>query len=183
MRFKIKGIRIEISFWFVAVTALMMIVFPESKGFFCFLFCILHEIGHLLSMLIFDKKPSEIKLDYFGMKIVTCGKYMSVKKEIITALAGPLVNIIIFVILMSLKQKDIAYVSLALAVFNLLPVQILDGGRILSMLIRPSFQIKKIGIPISVILLIIGIAVAIHSKNNFSIIFAAIYLLTANFSE
>lgn len=183
MSIRVKGIYIDISFWFVAVTALMMIVFPKSKGLFCFLFCVLHEMGHLLAMMFFGKKPSEIKLDYFGMKIVTCEKYMSAKEEIITALAGPLVNIVIFVIFFNLKQKDIAYISLALAVFNLLPVQILDGGRILSMLVPPSFQMKKVGIPLSVILLIIGIAVAIHSKNNFSIIFASIYLLTANFSE
>lgn len=183
MNFRVKGIKVEISFWFIAVIALMIIVFPSSKGFFCFFFCVLHEIGHLTAMSVFRKKPLSISLGYFGIKIVTGGRYLSCFAEIIIAFAGPLINLIIFAFLLRMKQKELADISLSLAVFNLLPVQILDGGRILTLILNPNFPIKRIGFIISVIVLVIGIAVAIYSKNNYTILFASIYLLTANFCE
>ncbi|MBP9989740.1 MAG: hypothetical protein KBT46_09625, partial [Ruminococcus sp.] len=83
MKLRLKGISVEISFYFVAVITLMIIVFPQSKGLFCFFFCIFHELGHLAAMMIFGKKIYSFYFGYFGIKIVTGGKLLPTGEEII----------------------------------------------------------------------------------------------------
>lgn len=182
MKIRTKKCSVEISFYFIAVAALMMIVFPQSKGLFCFVFCIMHEAGHLAAMLLFGKRPVKICFGYFGMKIVTGGRMVSTFGEIMIALAGPLVNIILFAFFICMKANEAAYLNIGLAVFNLMPVAMLDGGRIIMAVAKPTFPIKKIGLTVSIIILVLGICVAVYAKNNFTLLFVGIYLVTGNFA-
>ncbi len=177
MTFKTEKFNIDISFWFIAVITLLLVLFPESDGAVCFLFCILHELGHLSAMFILKKKTQKISFGYFGIKIVTENKFLPPKKEALIAAAGPLVNLILFAFLYSTNQKNYALISLGLAVFNLLPVSMLDGGHILSAFFPDSKITKKIGIACAAALALLGVAVAVYSKENFTILIVSIYLL------
>lgn len=177
MTFRLRGIRIEISFWFVAVLTLLLVLSPQSNGAWCFLLCMLHECGHLGAMFLSGKRPLKVEFGYFGMKIVTGERMVSPGCDIIIALSGPAVNLLLAAVFHFFGRDEIAVVSLALGVFNLLPVTVLDGGRILSYIFTDSRALKKIGIVTSVVLTAVGAAVAVYSRTNFIILIVALYLL------
>lgn len=175
MTFRIKSTAVEVNFWFAAVLTFLLL-FTGNGAAGCFLLCMLHESGHLAAMLFFGSVPRKLELGYFGMKIVTGSRLLSPKKEIIIAAAGPAVNVLLALLLIG--RKDRALMSLALAVFNLMPVPMLDGGRILANLLRSEKTVKTIGIIFSVGLFILGAAVAVYTKRNFTLLIVSLYLMT-----
>lgn len=183
MSFKLRDISIEVSFWFVAVIALMLTLFPESQAFYCFVFCIIHECGHLIAMLLLKRKVTSINFGYFGIKIFTDRKFLPEMKEAAIASGGPVINLFVAAILFIAGQENLAIMNLALAFFNLLPVSILDGGHILSALFPESKTVKTLSILCSVFLLISGIIIAIYSKKNFTLLIVSLYILTGIISK
>ncbi len=118
----------------------------------------LHELGHLLAAKLQKIAVKEIKFGFSGVRIVTDERLTSYKNELILAVAGPMVNItVFFTVLMffyprggiealfnaaeaflSLSETTVdgalgflALSSLIQAIFNLMPVNTFDGGRIL----------------------------------------------------
>lgn len=183
MIFRILKTSVRIDFWFIAVITLMLVLFPESLAAECFLMCILHECGHLTAMLVCGKKAEKIDLGYFGMRIVTSKRFLSPSKEAAIAFSGPFVNLVISLIFFLTGRTDIATVSLALAVFNLLPVTMLDGGHIISAFLPDSRLHKALSLVCAIALLGIGIFVALYTKENFTIVIASLYLLVGVLSE
>lgn len=108
------------------------------------LFALIHECGHIFAGLILKLKPKKLDIMPFGLA-VTFESYGYKKlvetKKILVALAGPLTNILICVIALfinidpNLKQTMI-YSNILVALFNLIPIYPLDGGRILKGLIK-----------------------------------------------
>ncbi len=111
------------------------------------IFAIIHELGHLIAGLILGMKPEKLEIMPYGLSIsfklmlndynkkVNQINKIEIKK-IIVALAGPLTNLIIILIVCSIKQNiisnvNIIYSNILLIIFNLLPMYPLDGGRIL----------------------------------------------------
>ena len=174
---------VKIDFWFVAVITLMLVIFPESLAAVCFLMCILHEAGHLTAMLLCGKRAQEIHLGYFGMKIVTDKRLLSPVRDAVVAFAGPLVNLVISAIFYAVCKKDIATLSLSLGIFNLLPVTMLDGGHIISAFFPDNKLHRVLSLVCSFILLGIGIFVAAYTRENFTIMIAALYLLLGVMGE
>ena len=183
MSFKLRDISIEVSFWFVAVIALMLTLFPESQAFYCFIFCIIHECGHLIAMLLLKRKVTSINFGYFGIKIFTDRKFLPEMKEAAIASGGPVINLFTASILFIAGQENFAIMNLALAFFNLLPVSILDGGHILSALFPESKSVKTLSTLCSVFLLVSGIIIAIYSKKNFTLLIVSLYILTGIISK
>lgn len=123
------------------------------------IFAIIHELGHLLCGLFLGFKPQNIVIMPYGIKLnfklnfndynkkVKKGNMISIKK-IIIALAGPILNMIIFGIAMimtaikgdftilGITNKNIIYSNLIIAMFNLIPIYPLDGGRIVQELLH-----------------------------------------------
>lgn len=110
-------------------------------------FAILHELGHLLAGLLLGMKPEKIELIPYGVSIafkltpkdynkkIKCGNQLELKK-IFVALAGPITNLVIMIIVMNTNiiifdTVLVLYSNLLLIIFNLLPIYPLDGGRIL----------------------------------------------------
>ena len=154
------------------------------------LFAFVHELGHLIAGILLKLKPRSLSIMPFGISITfeTYGykKLIEIKK-IIIALAGPITNIIIAIITIflhistSLKEM-IIYSNILIAIFNLMPLYPLDGGRILKGIIRlKKTKIKADGIvnKISnciIISLTALSSIAILYFKNLAIIFILIYL-------
>ena len=158
------------------------------------LFAFIHEIGHLIAGLILKLKPKLIKITPFGLSITFEGYGKEVhkninKKRILIALAGPLTNIIlvfIFILIpdwkIILSKEILIYSNLIIALFNLMPIYPLDGGRILENILKlKNSNIKSIEITnkvsnILVISLTILASIFVFYIKNIAVFFAIIYL-------
>lgn len=107
------------------------------------IFALIHELGHLICGVILGFEPDILRIMPFGFciefktnvqdynKKILKSNLLSVKKVII-ALAGPMVNILIMIMgIICHWDNNIIYANLLIALFNLLPIYPLDGGRIL----------------------------------------------------
>lgn len=111
---------------------------------FSFIFILLHELGHAITGIILGLRIKKININALGVSIEfeNYGKER-IKNKIIIDLAGPLVNLILCTVTILLKNEEIAYINLALAIINLLPIYPLDGGRIIKNLLLKKYNYKK----------------------------------------
>lgn len=107
----------------------------------------------------------------------------------IIAIAGPITNILIIIITIFLQKyinqiiyNQIIYTNVLIAIFNLLPIYPLDGGRLLKSLIyiskgniKSNKYINLIS-NICVIILTIISSVAMYYYKNIAIFFIIVYL-------
>lgn len=110
-----------------------------------FTIVLIHEMGHMSAAMIFGIRVRSVQLLPFGGVVtIEDGGKMTVWKEIVIALAGPLQNGIMIAIALIYKvmgSGDDAFLSYVIhgnaviALFNLLPILPLDGGKITQALV------------------------------------------------
>ena len=118
-------------YWFMgAVTAIML-----------FASVLLHELGHSVVAIRYKIPVRNITLFIFG-GVAQIGADPSAIAEFLIASAGPLVSLILAVLFYAVQPlvggiepllglaKYLAYINLALVLFNLIPGYPLDGGRV-----------------------------------------------------
>jgi len=119
-------------YWFTgAVTAVML-----------FVSVLLHELGHSVVALQYKIPVRSITLFLFGGVAQIGAEPPSAIAEFLIASAGPLVSLILAVLFYAVQPlvggiepllglaKYLAYINLALVLFNLIPGYPLDGGRV-----------------------------------------------------
>ncbi len=135
-------IKVDVKIFFIIV----LYIFMQSTRIFAltFIFILLHELGHLVTGITIGLKIKKINIHISGLSVEfeNYGKQKNANK-IVVDIAGPLINIIALVIAIIIKQEEIAYINLLLAIVNLLPIYPLDGGRILKTLLRTRFTYKE----------------------------------------
>lgn len=137
MQFKCREVTVSVGFPFAAAVTLMFLYDTSGTAVISVCAALLHEIGHLLCLFWYGETPQSLKLGLAGMEIVRAkGQKLSFYQEIMVSLAGPLVNLALFALLATLsgwgageRLMEAAMVNFMLALFNLLPVSALDGGR------------------------------------------------------
>lgn len=175
MQFNFKNIKITISFTFFALIILLVIFNKNDFLYLSCFFAIIHELGHLFFLNKFGVKICELKISIFGANIKTESfKKISIKKDVIVLLSGPLVNLIFSVVLyfvnLIIKNVDLSnliLINLGLGIFNLLPFYNFDGGKIIEILLKSKFNEKIAETIVSCISFAILVPFTLFSVNIF----------------
>lgn len=134
MEFKIRKTIVRFDFSFLLIIALS-IVLKGDNVLGVLLFSCLHEIGHILSLLLLGGYPDKIVFSFYGIGLTTSSR-LSYFKECIFLCAGMLVNALLAIIGVGRE------INLALLILNALPIYPLDMGRIFKIAFEKLFFIS-----------------------------------------
>ena len=163
MSFFIKATEIKIGFLFAASVAALLCFDVGPQVQLSVLSGILHEGGHVFSLLLLGERPQKICFGLFGLTVL---RRNDIKLRDNQALFS------------------VVAINAALALFNLLPVSGLDGGRILECVLLKRFSVEKSEIILCVTSLVVlipltvaGFLTLVKSRYNFSLLLLSVYLL------
>ena len=192
MTFKIGQIYFELSYPLVALMTLVIIFDTSMSVMICFVSVVCHESGHILALHHYGAYPRRIKLTLFDIAILDRQKITrKCKDELIISLAGVTVNFILaiisyfFLTIMPNYYIQVFFdTNMTLGLFNLLPIDSLDGGQALLIILENHFSPAKADLILEVIsfiillpVLIMGFLVLLQSKYNFTLLLTALYLI------
>lgn len=170
-------------------------------------FALLHEMGHLMCGILLGLKPKSLKIMPLGLsaefkvspeeynKKIKQGNPLAIKKTII-ALAGPIVNLFIIFVVYFFKEnmdwviyQEIIYSNLLIALFNLLPIYPLDGGRVVCGILhiikgkKKSLLLTNQIANLTMVCLTAISSIGIYYYKNIAILFIIIYLWSMTIIE
>ena len=161
-----------------------------------FAIVIVHELGHVLAMRAFGWRVREIRLLPFGGEAVTeeAGS-VPAAEEAVVAIAGPLQNVWMgtaALLASHLEGVDaewamyIAQANAFIALFNLLPIHPLDGGRLLSVWLAAKLPYQsalkwsaRTGLGLSAAMML-SACVPLFGGVQLSLLLAGLFLLVSN---
>jgi len=190
MRFKLFGTEIYISFLFAGIITVMLATDRTGLVLPSIFAVLMHEIGHLFAMWVLECAPKQIRLIPASVQI-TSSFSRKYKNDIIVALSGPIVNLVLFLTLyfnyLAFKNEltlHYALLNLIICIFNSLPVLGLDGGTVLYSVLakktdlnRAQLTVKIITAVVAVTVLIFAVILTAKHKINISLYIIGIYLL------
>lgn len=136
MIIKRKNITVGLDFSFFAVSVFFLSGEMRDNYICALIFSLMHEIGHLAAIKIFGGRIKGFSLGLSGIKIEKSHGELSYHGECITALCGPVVNLVFALVFCALKSDNDSYIlpfyiNIGLFIVNMLPMSSLDGGRFL----------------------------------------------------
>lgn len=184
MTAQFKGIKIKVSVYFAATLAILCVLSKNGYASFGLICCILHETGHLICMKAVGGKVNGISFGVYGMRI-DCAPdtNLSPFQDAIIALGGPLVNVILLIFGLLTDNQMLLSVNAVLAIFNLMPVESMDGYNLIYNLLITRHEPEKIKTALKIIsavflllLYFFGFLVLLRSRYNFTVLAVAVYL-------
>ncbi len=167
----------------------IVILDKTNFAFAGIIFALIHELGHLIAICFLGGKIQSVN---FGIANIDIVKSCDISKnEILVLLSGSITNFLFVCLFAGLYNffgniclLYFMYQNLAIGIFNLLPIESLDGGRILSIFLSSSFEMNKasriskiISYAFLVPIVLLGIYVVFESKYNFSLLIVISYLV------
>jgi Zn-dependent protease len=134
------GIPVHLHWSWLAVFSFVAFSNPKIGLVYAIMFLIvlLHEFGHCLAAKYYNLMVRDVTLYPFG-GVAMMTLPTKPQQEIVVALAGPAVNILLIPVILTCWQvfpeyewmiKEVNQINLVLLIFNLLPSFPMDGGRV-----------------------------------------------------
>lgn len=193
MKLNLGKTALKINVSFAAVITLMLILDGSGTCAIALFCCLIHEIGHIICLVVLGEKPESVEFSFYGIKLERSRQSsLTAAEEMAVFAAGPIMNFIISAFMLPFASghtgmKTAAAISFCVGVFNLLPCCPLDGGNILSSFlafITDEGKAGKICFYIScftiVVMAVLGVAL-IFVNGNFTLTAVAVYLAWAVF--
>ena len=170
------------------VLLLTVLVWLDRGGLLLVVFAaaVLHELGHYIPLKIFGGRIYRLELNGGGVEM-EASQPMGYGRELLTILGGPFASIcfaLLFSMWDGIISKAIVGMCFSHAVFNLLPMRGLDGGRTLELLLnlKGVTHVRLVlNITTAVTAAALGVlcAVLAISYKNISLLLAVIYVGTS----
>lgn len=141
----IAGPKVTVSLYFAVFIACLLVLDHTGLAVFALLCVVVHEAGHITAAALTGAGINAVQFRLFGISIRMKGNVsLSYGQELAVSLAGCAANALLcFAAFIAVKtgffvfqMQMIFLFSLMIALFNLLPVASLDGGRALYLLIE-----------------------------------------------
>ena len=134
---RLFGMSIAVDFTAPALLALLSLMLPEEAVLQTVAAAVLHECGHLLTIVLLHQQPAMLRLSAAGMRLETAGTVLiPLRKFAWILLAGPLANLAAAICFYGSGLQSAAAAHLSLCLFNLLPYRSTDGGTLLFALLE-----------------------------------------------
>ena len=182
--FIFKKVKIKFKPSFFVLAAFSVLCGVEEYFVTLLILVVLHELCHIFTAGIWGLETRSVTLCAIGAAADINGlESLHITKRIAVALAGPLFNLL----LCPLSPSPIRQMNLALALFNLLPLYPLDGGKILHYIVsccmgvlRGNILISKLNTLMSAALLFFGAVQLVLYPPNISLLCIGMYFYKLN---
>lgn len=187
-----KGLKLEIGLSTVIFFCVLVAGGVSPIAFLPLLAALLHEIGHIIVMLICGQKIARIKILPIGLDIKTAPCVSSYKADIAISIAGILANICVIMICSRFESTDtlnfFKISNMILILLNILPIRSLDGGQILEKTLELTTSpdtaervMKTVSFFCLVLLWSFAVWIFFESNYNFTLLMMCIYLFVGIF--
>ncbi|RCX20804.1 stage IV sporulation protein FB [Anaerobacterium chartisolvens] len=188
---KIRNVDISVNLLFFLVMPIPALCGYVWEFAAVFASALAHEAGHIAVACLLGAGISSIRILPVGLNAEIDESGLCKYKKLAIYVAGPLVNIAIGLLLHFISfylpyawwTKFFAMVNLYLAVFNLLPVLPLDGGRVLESIMseRVGFilterYVKVFTLVLASIISLLGIVQILGEDHRFNLVLIGIYI-------
>lgn len=144
--FKVSGIPVSISLWFLLLLPLSGFNLPLVISIF--IAVLGHELGHALTAKKLGYGSYGINIGFFA-GTAQVDSNMHPRDNIKVVAAGPLVNLALFLLTINFGIPEFSSVNLFLFIFNILPVYPMDGGHLLKDILMLNMRDRRKGFQIS----------------------------------
>lgn len=185
-----KKFKIGLSFWLVIGFCVITNSIVLLMNYLLALF--LHELAHLFVALKKGYTLNQIKLDMFGLSLDLDEPIMD-KDNFAINIAGPMFNLFMCLVCLAFYTiipnsyvylNTFCYSNLMLAIFNLLPIYPLDGGKIFRSLIKSNKTFKLVDNIVRSVLALVSVCLFIKfraiTNSIIFLILAVFFLLSRN---
>lgn len=127
------GTRWRMGVPFLLLLTLLLTLDASATVLVCLLASFLHEGGHIAALLLMERPPQAVTVGACGIRLVPHEQPLAPRRQAVVLLAGPAVNLLAAAVLGVFRCAPAAVAAHAvLGVFNLLPIEALDGGQLLA---------------------------------------------------
>lgn len=132
------------------------------------IFYICHEVAHIITANFLGYKINQMKFKWIGVNIYYKDEFILPKHDILISLSGPMANFFFAVIFKVLINNYLFFrINFLLVIYNLLPLNLTDGGRILRNIIKNYIAFYYAYLSVNILSLLLSLIIIIFSLINY----------------